>query len=435
MKTEYTVALSDVQLSMIFPHLVHPFNTAYMEQQRYVIYGDLTVDRLRETLHRMVRRNEVLRSIVRWRGIKHPVQVFLCDKDVPLFYEDLSHLPGASEISEREEEAIWRKEMNLETNLIELYIQKIDKDVHYLIIRFHHLMMDGWSNRLFLRQLVSSPMAGTHQSPDQERSQSYYDFLHWRLKHRNVHADYWRSQLQGYRPSGRDAPLQPEYYSTPNHSKIFCMDYALSAALKELARKTEVTVSALYFALWAIVYMSWSNTQDCVLGMVVSGRHNTPMDVGELMGLFMNTLPIRMCIGHGTTCAAMIKNTMNMTIQALAHAHIQLSDILAEQGIRRLSALFVVQNYPAMQDVSNRGSPRVRLLSSRYSPNHPLVVSIREQVENGGVEIEFSYHPHFYSAADIEEFGRRYTRLLMDSNAGYQKNVNDVIDSLYNTTS
>lgn len=376
-------------------------------------------------------KNRVLQSAIEMKDSAQYIQVFPVDSETPFFYQDLSLCVNAEKISLQQDEALWDQQDDYSRNLIRLYLRKIAEKRYHLVICFHHVLMDGWSYMILLQQLSKSYDALLTNKIVENKKDRYLEYLKWKQTHLSDHEDFWIHKLYGIAnaPDDRKLFYDMAYYLTRNHYAMFSINENNYISLKSCAALVNVTIVTLLYAFWSITYTQWSQNKDFLLGLVVSGRNNTPMNMCETIGLFMETLPLRIQINLEQSCLELTSDIADQIIQAQEHPLVEFSRICSNYGIPGISQMMVIQNYPT-DSVNCPGGYRLSLLSSRYALTTPLVISLRDDYKTGSLLVEYSYHPFKYSRGDIERLWCGFQYMLTHSSEVIKCGITEITHSL-----
>ena len=227
---------------------------------------------------------------------------------------------------------------------------------HLLVFTNHHILLDGWSVSVLLGELLILYGAGEDRAA-LPVPRPYADYLAW-LAHQDtkVALAAWQDYLVGLEaptrvapPEGRDAtPAAPERWQTD-------LSVELTARLQGFARERGLTLSTIVQGLWAVLLGRLTGRDDVVFGVTVAGRPAELAGVEQMVGLFINTVPMRVRLRSGEPLAALLASIQESQSRLLAHQHVGLAEILRTVGTGELfDTLVVFENYPV-----ERAVPRV----------------------------------------------------------------------------
>ncbi|MFE7460344.1 amino acid adenylation domain-containing protein [Streptomyces sp. NPDC057554] len=316
---------------------------------------DADADAVRRAGRLMLRRHPNLRAAFHWQGLRRPVQVITDHEDFAWRETDL----GALDASERRaaldrlEAADRDRRFDLtRAPLMRMALIRLAPDRHRLLVTHHHTLIDGWSTPLFVRELLRLAADGgdTGALPP---VRPYRDFLAW-LDAQDTEASLvaWTealAELDGptlvAEDSGkRHLPVRPRELTAE-------LDADTTAALTTALREHGLTLHTAVLGVWATVLARLTGRDDVVFGATVSGRPGELDGSGEMLGLFINTVPVRVRSRPGDTVTRLLRDIAAGQAELLAHHHVPLSEIQRTTGHDALfDTAVVVENFPVDPD-------------------------------------------------------------------------------------
>lgn len=324
--------------------------------------GRLDESAVRSAVDELVRRHEALRTVfVNVAG--EPKQEIASDGHMPLPLIDLSSLSQMqrdAQLQLHESEEI-RTPFDLGTGpLIRGRLLRLHPDQHVLLITMHHIVSDGWSIGVLIRELTELYQAhrdGRSSSLPQLPIQ-YGDYAQWqrrwlRGKVLDQQLSYWRDHLKNA-PSQLDLPAdrqRPAVHSYRGGSVAVRLDAQLSAALKRFAQRHQLTLFMVLYAAWAILLARLSGQHDVSIGTPVANRRRAELE--GLIGFFVNTLVLRIDVADELQVKEFLQRVRRVTLDAYEHQDIPFEQIVeAVKPPRSLSrhpifqVSFALQNAP-----------------------------------------------------------------------------------------
>ncbi len=380
--------LSPMQQGMLFHSLYAPESGVYFEQLSCTLRGDLETLAFERAWQRVVDRHPVLRTAFVGEGLKEPVQVVRRQVKMPIEQQDWRGLSPAEQSSRLEAflQAERRRNFVLsEPPLMRLALFCLAEDVYQFVWSHHHLLLDGWSVPMLLQEVMALYEAfrrGDDFHPPPRRP--YRDYIVWLRRQDLSRAEtFWRKTLEGFiapTPLVVGRPIeglvgQEERYDEQDTR----LSAATTAALQSLARQHGLTLSTLVQGAWALLLSRYSDEEDVVFGATVSGR---PADLPEselMIGLFINTLPVRVQIASDAPVVDWLQGLQVELVQMRQYEYSPLVQIhgwsQVPRGVPLFESILVFENYPvdtAMRE--QEGSLTVEKLHSFEQTNYPLTV-------------------------------------------------------------
>ncbi len=355
--------LSFAQQRLWFLDRLEPGSPAYNIPRVYHVRGRVDVAALGRCVDEIVRRHEVLRTIVTEEA-GTPVQRILEKVNGILRVEDVRGTDAADRDhtawSRVEHEA--RRTFDLTTGpLVRALLLRKGPEDHFFVITMHHIVSDGWSLGVFVRELgelYNASAPGARQVLEELPIQ-YSDFAAWqrdRLQGDVLEKQmrYWRGELGGALPVldlGTDR-LRPAARRSLGGTYRFVLTQQLIDDLKELSRREGCTLFMSLLAAYGVLLHRYSSQEDLIIGTPIAGR--TRLETEGLVGLFVNTLAIRVHCGGDPTFLELLKRIREKALGAYDHQEVPFEKLVEElQPERTLSrtpvfqTMFVLQNTPS----------------------------------------------------------------------------------------
>ncbi|MCP2242216.1 non-ribosomal peptide synthase domain TIGR01720/amino acid adenylation domain-containing protein [Lentzea aerocolonigenes] len=339
--------LSPMQQGMLFHVLEAPADTAvYWAQDVRELRGPLDVAALREAWRTVVGRHPALRSAFVWEGVDEPVQVVIGEVDVPFEVLDWTSAADPDAALDELLDADQRRGFDVTTApLLRVYVADLGER-QWVVFTFHHLYLDGWSIPLVWDEVIAA-----YRGEPLPAVRPYRDYIAW-LREQPAADDFWRQYLDGFTsptalPVDRTTRL---HWEQGRRHRELPEDVAL--ALEALARREHVTISAVVQAAWALLLASHSGEDDVVFGLTVSGRPAALAGVESIVGLFINTLPVRIEVPRDRTpFDEWLRTVQDGQVAVQRFEHSPLVDIQRVAGVPRLfESIVAVQNLPGGVD-------------------------------------------------------------------------------------
>ncbi|WP_201406939.1 non-ribosomal peptide synthetase [Mycobacterium paraintracellulare] len=279
-------------------------------------------------------------------------------------------------------------------------------DTYRFVLTNHHIVLDGWSKPVLLQEIFASYFGVRLPAPVPYRS-----FITWLSEQDRAAAQAaWREVLAGFDtptlvgPSGRMG-------LGPRGVAEFHVSAETSRLLGELARSCRTTVSTVLQAAWAQLLMWLTGQHDVVFGTAVSGRPTDLAGSESMVGLLINTVPVRATIGAETTIADLLDQLQQAYTRTLDHQHLALNEIHRVTGHDQIfDTMFVYENYPidtaalsAVDELTIRG------FTNREYNHYPLSV---QAVPGHEIGLRVEFDTDVFGEARIEKLVERFKRVL-----------------------
>ncbi|WND83122.1 non-ribosomal peptide synthase/polyketide synthase [Lysobacter capsici] len=403
--------LSPLQHGLLF-HAIYDEDSvdAYLVQEVYRFDGPLDAAMLQTAADRLLERHANLSASFVHQGLPEAVQVIPLKPKAPWRFVDRDEAGVPALL--REDQQRFDPSQG---PLLRFLLVRTAPECHYLAFTSHHMLLDGWSSPMVMKELLSLYYARGDRSALPYVT-PYREYLAWvAAQDRQAARDTWRRELADLDGPTLLAPqASPEPVMPHTHPHDFSRE--LTQAVTAQARRHGLTINTLLQAAWGLLLAQSTGRQDIVFGITVSGRPPELAGVERMAGLLINTLPLRLPIDPAQTLGDWLAALQDRQAQLLDAQHLGLSQILQDSGHTQLfDTLMVFENYLMDADdqrLSNAdGSLRISMVDGfgGDKSHYPLTLL---SMPGEWVKLNFSYRPDVFAKRDIQRFARRYERIL-----------------------
>ncbi|WP_158642232.1 non-ribosomal peptide synthetase [Actinomadura sp. WAC 06369] len=381
----------------------------YVEQRSLDLAGPVDADVLRASWQALLDRHPGLRAGFRQPTGARPVQVIMRDVSVPWGVRDLTRLgDGADAEADRLAAREHARRLDMaEPPLLRVLLLKLAENRHRMVLTMHHIVLDGWSLPILFQELSQVYAAGGDASVLPPAT-SYRDYLAW-LGRQDADAarTAWTAELAGTAEPTRVAPSDAGEQD-PDHL-VAPFGGGLVQGLRDVAREHGLTLNTIVQGAWASVVGVLAGRRDVVFGATVSGRPAELPGVERMLGLFINTVPVRVELDPGRPMAEMLAGLQERQSALMAHQHLGLAEIqrLAGPGAS-FDTLLVYENFPEADLPSGPSGLDVTGVHARDAAHYPLILGVMPQ--DG--ELRLDYRPDVFDEATARALLDRVTRVL-----------------------
>ncbi|MCY9011319.1 amino acid adenylation domain-containing protein [Bacillus inaquosorum] len=353
--------LSHMQEGMLFHSLMDVSSKAYVEQTSFTITGNLCIDSFLKSLNLLVSRYDIFRTIFikEVQDLTGPQQVVLSNRELTVYREDFSHL------ADHEQQALIdafmtkdrEKGFNLQKDpLMRLALFDRGNSQYTCVWTHHHIIMDGWCLGIILKEFFSMYDSLKNNSPVRLGSTVPYSrYIEWLGEQdQEETAAYWSEYLKEYGntasiPRINPRPVDGDYKAD---QISFSLAPEMVEKLTEAAQNWGVTLNTLFMSMWGVLLHRYNATDDAVFGSVISGRPSAIDGIESMVGLFINTIPVRIRSAESMTFSSLAKAVQEDILASEQHGYYPLYEIqnhsLLKQGL--IDHIFVFENYPVQLD-------------------------------------------------------------------------------------
>uniref|UniRef100_UPI001428A884 non-ribosomal peptide synthetase n=1 Tax=Streptomyces hygroscopicus TaxID=1912 RepID=UPI001428A884 len=401
----------------------------YTVQLGLDLAGPLDAGRLRSAVAALLRRHPNLRAGFRQQGLSRPVQVIVGDLELPWYEVDLSGLPEDERAARldalMDQDRLRRFDLERPPLLRFTLIRMGDGLARFLMTN-HHLLLDGWSGPLVMRELFTLYASGGDESVLPGVT-PYRDYLAW-LGQQDERAarEAWRAVLSGVDGGTLIAPDADDKAAALPEDHLVELPEDTTAALTALARRHGVTLNTAVQAAWGVVLGRLTGRTDVVFGATVSGRPADLPGVETMVGLFINTVPVRVTLGADDTWADLLERVQRRQTSVMDHHHLGLKDVLRLVDTDRLfDTIVVTENYP----LEGSGMPGVeeglRIVGAYGSDANHYPISL-VAMPGRTLRLRFGHRPDVIGREAIEAIGDRLVRAVQAMIGAPEQPVNRV---------
>ena len=363
--------LSPVQQGMLLHTLYDPTLFLYFEQLAWDIkldHGSLNCTALEQAWQQVVDRHSVLRTAFVWENIEQPLQIVVRNAKVPFTYYDWRQVPAVDQAEKLQAffQADRQRGFKLtKAPLMRLTVFQLTETTYRCLWSYHHILLDGWSLPLVFREVlayyeeflsakgVSTPAALSAVS-QLLQARPYRDYIAWLQQQDLSQAEsFWRQLLQGF-TTPTFLAIEKSTISTSDEADIYAQEKITlttptAAALKSLAQQHQLTLSILIQGAWALLLSYYSRDRDIVFGVTISGRPTTLTGAESMIGLFINTLPIRVKVDPEISLIEWLLQLQLQQAELYQYEYSPLAEIQAwsdiPRGVPLFNSIVVVENY------------------------------------------------------------------------------------------
>ncbi|MBW5426009.1 hypothetical protein GKQ77_31370 [Streptomyces sp. BG9H] len=302
----------------------------YTVQSAVDVNGPLDTDRLRTSWQALLARHAALRACFRPVTGAHMVQVIPREVVLPWHEADVSGLAEPEALAEIDRLAARQRAERFDLTvppLLRLLLVKLGENRHRLVMTLHHILLDGWSMPVLLGELSATYAAGGTTSA-LKRVAPYGEYVAWLGRQdKEAASAAWRAELSGVDGSTLVAPADPGRTPVLPEQVHATISAELADSLSELARGRGLTLNTVVQGAWALVLARLAGRTDVVFGATVAGRPAELPGVESMVGLFINTLPVRVPLDGGQPVAEMLARLQERQSALIPHQHVGLAEV------------------------------------------------------------------------------------------------------------
>ncbi|MGW2052228.1 amino acid adenylation domain-containing protein [Streptomyces sp. NPDC001858] len=408
--------LAPLQEGLLF-HALYDEQTldVYTTQMSSLVQGRLDVGALKAAAGVVLERHANLRAGFVHEGLRQPVQVI--PRGVELPWQDVD-FSGLAAVEQDAAVRAWLEEDQARRfdlaspPLLRFTLIRLGHQRYRLVFTSHHLLLDGWSLPVLMRELFtaySEGGAGSGLGP----VTPYREFLAWVAgQDRAAGLGAWGAALAGVEEATRLAPVVAGRAAVAPERVSVRVSAELTGALSAAARGCGVTLNTVVQLAWGVLLGRMTGRDDVVFGATVSGRPAQIPGVESMVGLFINTVPVRVRLMPGESLRGALSRLQEQQSRLLAHQHLKLTDIHALTPAGELfDTVVVFENYPVEEKAFDQATSTLDLTHTEThdASHYPLNLRV---LPGSSLEIRMEYGPDLFDRSEVDELGDRLIRVL-----------------------
>lgn len=433
------IPLSFSQQRLWFIDQLYHGSSFYNIPIAFYIKGQLNITVLKKSLNEILNRHEVLRT--NFQIINgEPYQQITAQSTWDLSLINLEYLSDnnwESEVKQFAAESA-KKTFNLAKGLlVRATLLCLSGEEHVLLVTMHHIITDGWSYNVFLRELSTLYAAfSTNQpSPLPELPIQYTDFTIWQRDRIQgeflaTQLNYWKQQLKGELPVLQlpTDRLRPKVTTFSGAKQYFKLSKALTDVLRQLSQREDATLFMSLLAAFNILLYRYTDQEDILIGSPIANRNRAELE--GMLGLFVNTLVLRNNLSGNPSFRELLHRVREVTIEAYAHQDLPFEMLVEKLQLERdlsrnplYEIMFVLQNTPtSVQEVS--GLTLRTLEFDNGTAQLDIFLSISESQE--GLTGCLEYNTDIFDSPTITQFIKNFQTLLENIVVNPEQRINEL---------
>ncbi|MEH2000299.1 MAG: amino acid adenylation domain-containing protein [Nostoc sp.] len=426
--------LSPMQQGMLFHTLYAPESEVYFEQLLCLLQGKLNFPAFEQAWHSVVARHPILRSSFYWEEIEKPLQMVSKQVELPWKELDWRNFTPDEQQQHLEDFLSGDRQKGFELDvapLMRFTVIQLGDYTYQFIWSHHHILFDGWSMQIVLKEVLAFYEA--YQQGEQLRlkpSRPYREYINW-LQQQNISQakNFWQKTLQGFEaptPLRVDKSTLDKSRQQPTYDeKPFQLSQTVTEKLQYAARQHHLTLNNLVQGAWALLLSRYSGESDVVFGATVSGRPPTLAGVDSMVGLLINTLPIRVQIIANAELLPWLKQLQSQAFEQEQYAYYSLAEIQrlsdVPPGMPLFESILAFENYPLdSAEQETKKTLEISHISCFERTNYPLTVVINPASQLSG---RIVYNTSRFEEETIERMIGHFQTLLTGMGVNLQQDI------------
>ncbi len=412
--------LSALQTGLLFQALYEPNSDVYFIQSVLKIEGVIDQQALQRAWQKVCDHHAILRTGFVWEGLDKPLQYVLAKVEVSFEVEDWRQLTQVEQEARLAVCIEHDRQQGFElcqAPLFRIKLLECSAQQSYMIWSSHHILLDGWSTPLILADVLKAYEGSvTDTAVTLQHRVPYKNYISW-LETQNTETarEYWQEMF-----SGVDGPTRLSFKrvitEVPNQKNYEAYEVELSIeetkATQRFASQHQITLNTVLQGAVGLLLQHYTQKAEVVMGVTLSGRTAELEGIEGMVGLFINTLPLKITCQNADTVEQYLKRLQEQTLHLNEHAHTPLSQIYGwtahHEGL--FDVLFVFENYPIEEGV-RAGSQSFQIASIKgiEKTEYPLTIVV---VLGKKIHFIFQYQTEHFNQVLIKRIATHLKNLL-----------------------
>ena len=419
--------LSPMQEGMLFHSIFDSESSSYFGQMSFEIEEELDKEVFERSINDLVARHDIFRTIFLHEEYDRSIQLVLKERAIIIEFNDI----GEELITNDLEKVIQKYQLiekaspfDLEKDmLMRLRVLQISEKHYAFIWNYHHILMDGWCTSIILdefREIYSKNKR--EQEVTLQAVNPYLNYIEW-LENRDKNSSdtYWKKALEGYDRltsfPKKELSLSHKVTHEPDFQELI-INEEHTRMLYQMISEYGVTINTVIQFVWGMLLAKYNNVDDVVFGTVVSGRPPEIGGIERMIGLFINTIPVRIKYASDDGLDDILRKIQNSAIENDEHQYHPLSEIqaLSPLGRNLLDHIIIVENYPVTDEADETqaaGNRRedfpVKNVQMFVESNYDLVLIVVPEDE---IQIKIEYNSNVYDSETINNILSHFNQII-----------------------
>jgi polyketide synthase PksJ len=417
-------ALTPTQEGMLFHYLQDPGSDFYFEQLSLEISAEIKPESFEKAWDFVVETNEMLRATFRWENVENPIQIILKTHRCSIIFYDLSAENSSRKKTALEEIKAKDRRNGFDLNQVPFRVTlcQLGESKYEMVISNHHILYDGWSTGILLHEFFEAYhnlAKGSELVKPVKRK--FKEFVQWvQRQDTRQQAEFWRGYLKGF-ATKREFPVNAVKTGAKNQWTAYALEpsAAVQAGLEAYTTRYKLTLGALFYSAWGVLLQRYTDSRDVIFGTTVSGRRAGLAGIETMVGLLINTIPLRVQVDATETTANLLTGIYKSVQTREPFQATSLVDLKEYSEIDNKESLFnsivVIENYPLQRRLkSEAGSSGLTV--SHYTvteiTGYDLTLSILSVDKIAGVEMTLTYNSALFAEQTITGISRHFSHIL-----------------------
>jgi amino acid adenylation domain-containing protein/FkbM family methyltransferase len=425
--------LTPMQEGMLF-HTLNDKSHAYFTQLCYSTRGKLDLDVFSKSLDVLTKRHDVFRTAFVYGKTEKPIQVVLKNRKIKLTVKEVGDLDEKEYdkfLKDYRDADLKRGFDLINEPLIRLTICKRGENLHDFIWSYHHILLDGWCHTILIEELGHIYRAlYNNEEITLPAPVSFDKFVNWLgKKDLSISEKYWKEYLKDYDHVARLPKIISDHEIAPKGlKKQLKFTKERTKSLTAVGKSKNVTVNDIFQTIWALILAKYTNSNDVVYGNVVSGRPADIEGMDRCLGLFINTIPVRLTIQNSDTFLELVTKIHEDSLDSLPYHYNSLADVQNYSTLKAelIQHVIAFENYPLSilnEEKEQEGFLEIFNLDVFDQTNYEFDIDVELGEE---IEVTFYFNPSRYDSTFVARLADSFDHLATQFINNPEVQVSDI---------
>ncbi len=415
---EEILSLSPMQEGMLFHYLTEPHSEQYFEQLSLRLLGEINMEIFEKAWEFVTYNNDMLRTLFRWDKLDKPIQLVLKKHDTAINSYDFACEEISVSIKKLDNIKLLDKKnkFDLEEVPFRVTLCKIEKCKYEMIITNHHILFDGWSTGIILQEFFNAyDSLNKNKAIEVQGKCKFKEFIKYiNNKDKTSEKRFWKGYLQNFQVGS----FIKNKTETISKRQIDQYDFQIKGDFIKLTenfiKDKNMTFAELIYSTWGLLLQKYTNSNDVVFGTTISGRNVKIKGIENTVGLFINTLPLRVKNNKDGNILKFLDDVKIAVREREIHETTSLVDIKEYSEINNKESLFdslvVIENYPLDNLINDsKGDLTIESYSIQEQTNYPLTLSVSKSDE---LNLILTYDKELISEEYIKSMANHFINIF-----------------------
>ncbi len=425
-RVEQIYPLTYLQQGMAFHWLANKHSSEYIIQHRFNRIEGLNVDNVKAAGKLLAKKHEVLRTSIVYKGLSEPRQIIVKDRCIEIRVENVEEYdnPEGAVLNCMEQDV--QRGFDLTTDpLFRIHLIRVENQQFEMIWTFHHIIVDGWCIAILLgdfTEFYNRLKAGEEYEAIQREldvenrlTPSYGEYVEL-LQDRNEEMEYWEELLNGYDEIITIKPIESQQGKSEAKREKYKLCLEETKTIMEAAKQQHVTVNTMVETALGVLLARYNNVEDVVYGKIVSGRDVELREIDRMVGLFINTIPVRVQCEKNKTSWELLSEQQKQGTKSITFSSCSLSKIQSATRQKQdlIHVLFAYENYFIDEKKQKGGKDKTTfsIQTTREQTNYEITVCA--YVEEDQLNLGVLYDGGMYSQWEMKKLLERLRLVLLE---------------------